>query len=94
VTTVQEFHAQVWPDGIGLAAMPIGVKHIESVNVYLVEDGGSVTLVDCGMWQPGEPDDGLTKLRDALNVRGYVLDDISRIIVTHAHIDHTVWPDD
>ena len=68
--------------------MPIGVNHIESVNVYLVEDGDSVTLVDCGMWQPGEPDDGLTKLRDALNVRGYVLDDISRIIVTHAHIDH------
>ena len=68
--------------------MPIGINHIESVNVYLVEDGDSVTLVDCGMWHPGEPDDGLTKLRDALNARGYVLDDISRIIVTHAHIDH------
>ena len=88
VSTVEEFHGQVWPDGIGVAAMPIGVNHIESVNVYLVEDGDSVTLVDCGMWHPGEPDDGLTKLRDALNVRGYVLDDISRIIVTHAHIDH------
>ena len=68
--------------------MPIGINHIESVNVYLVEDGDSVTLVDCGMWHPGEPDDGLTKLRDTLNARGYVLDDISRIIVTHAHIDH------
>ena len=68
--------------------MPIGINHIESVNVYLVEDGDSVTLVDCGMWHPGEPDDGLTKLRHALNTRGYVLDDISRIIVTHAHIDH------
>ena len=88
VSTVEEFHGQVWPDGIGVAAMPIGVNHIESVNVYLVADGDSVTLVDCGMWHPGEPDDGLTKLRDALNVRGYVLDDISRIIVTHAHIDH------
>ena len=68
--------------------MPIGVNHIESVNVYILEDGDSVTLVDCGMWHPGEPEDGLTKLNDALNVRGYVLDDISRIIVTHAHIDH------
>ena len=76
------------PDGIGLATMPIGINHIESVNVYLVEDGDSVTLVDCGMWHPGEPDDGLTTLRHALNARGYVLDDISRIFVTHAHIDH------
>ena len=40
--------------------MPIGINHIESVNVYIVEDGDSVTLVDCGMWHPGEPDDGLT----------------------------------
>ena len=68
--------------------MPIGINHIESVNVYLVEDGDSVTLVDCGMWHPGEPDDGLTKLRHTLNTRGFVLEDISRIIVTHAHIDH------
>ena len=68
--------------------MPIGINHIESVNVYIVEDGDSVTLVDCGMWHPGEPDDGLSILRHALNSRGYVLDDIARIIVTHAHIDH------
>ena len=68
--------------------MPIGINHIESVNVYIVEDGDNVTLVDCGMWHPGEPDDGLSTLRHALNTRGYVLDDIARIIVTHAHIDH------
>ena len=35
--------------------MPIGINHIESVNVYLVEDGDSVTLVDCGMWHPASP---------------------------------------
>jgi glyoxylase-like metal-dependent hydrolase (beta-lactamase superfamily II) len=76
------------PDGIGLATMPIGINHIDSVNVYLVEDGDSVTLVDCGMWHPGEPDDGLTMLRHALEARGHVLGDISRIFITHAHIDH------
>lgn len=88
VTTTRELHGHVQADGIGVAAMPIGVNHIETVNVYIIEDGDSVTLVDCGMWRPGEPDAGLTVLRDALNVRGYVLEDISRIIVTHAHIDH------
>ncbi len=87
-TTAPELRGQIQPDGIGLATMPIGINHIESVNVYIVEDGDSVTLVDCGMWHPGEPDDGLSTLRHALNARGYVLDDISRIVVTHAHIDH------
>ena len=75
-TTAPELRGQIQPDGIGLATMPIGINHIESVNVYIVEDGDSVTLVDCGMWHPGEPDDGLSTLRHALNTRGYVLDDI------------------
>ena len=47
MTISQEFHRQaqaVQPDGIGLATMPIGINHIESVNVYLVEDGDSVAL--------------------------------------------------
>ena len=87
-TTAPELHGQIQPDGIGLATMPIGINHIESVNVYIIEDGDTVTLVDCGMWHPGEPDDGLSVLRHALNTRGYVLDDIAQIIVTHAHIDH------
>ena len=88
MTLSHELRSQVQPDGIGLATMPIGINHIESVNVYLVEDGDSVTLVDCGMWHPGEPDDGLTTLRHALNARGYALGDVSRIFITHAHIDH------
>lgn len=88
MTPVAEFRIREWPDGIGVAAMPIGVNHIESVNVYLIEDGDSITLVDCGIWQSDEPDDGLAQLREALNRRGYVLEDVSRVIVTHAHIDH------
>ena len=92
MTLSHELRSQVQPDGIGLATMPIGINHIESVNVYLVEDGDSVTLVDCGMWHPGEPDDGLTTLRHALNARGYALGDVSRIVITHAHIDHYAWP--
>jgi glyoxylase-like metal-dependent hydrolase (beta-lactamase superfamily II) len=76
------------PAGIGSVAMPIGLNSIESVNVYLLEDGDRVTLVDCGIWRPDQPDDGMAALRHGLNARGYVLEDVSRIIVTHAHIDH------
>jgi glyoxylase-like metal-dependent hydrolase (beta-lactamase superfamily II) len=88
VTISNDVRRPTHPEGIGLAEMPIGINHIESVNVYIIEDGDSVTLVDCGMWHPGEPDDGLTVLRGALHARGYILDDISRIFITHAHIDH------
>jgi hypothetical protein len=41
VSTTATLPAQTWPDGIGVAAMPIGVNHIDTVNVYLVEDGDS-----------------------------------------------------
>lgn len=88
MTTSPERQRPLQPEGIGLATVPIGVNRIESVNVYIIEDGDSVALVDCGMWRPGEPDDGLAVLRRALNIRGYSVDDISRIFVTHAHIDH------
>lgn len=53
------------------------------VNCYLVEDEGGVTLVDTGlpaMW----PD-----LVAALGELNYAPGDISAVVLTHAHFDHT-----
>ena len=61
---------QVQPDGIGLATMPIGINHIESVNVYIVEDG---ELGDAGGLRhvaSRRADAGLSTLHHALNARG------------------------
>jgi glyoxylase-like metal-dependent hydrolase (beta-lactamase superfamily II) len=80
--------AQPAVDGVTRIAVPIGVNNIESVNVYAIADADRITLVDCGIWRP-EPDqieDG--NLERGLNAAGYALRDVSRIIVTHAHIDH------
>jgi glyoxylase-like metal-dependent hydrolase (beta-lactamase superfamily II) len=74
--------------GIDRVALPVGLNQIESVNSYLLADGDRVTIVDCGIWRPEEDDDGLGALGRGLNRAGYALADISRIIVTHAHIDH------
>jgi glyoxylase-like metal-dependent hydrolase (beta-lactamase superfamily II) len=55
----------------------------ERVNFYLVEDGGRVTLVDAGLsgyWDQIEP---------ALAQIGRGLDDVSAVVLTHAHSDHT-----
>jgi glyoxylase-like metal-dependent hydrolase (beta-lactamase superfamily II) len=79
------------PDGVaGVArvALPIGLHGIESVNVYLLADGDKVTLVDCGVWRSDVGDAGLAALEKGLQGAGYALRDVSRIIVTHAHIDH------
>jgi glyoxylase-like metal-dependent hydrolase (beta-lactamase superfamily II) len=53
-----------------------------SVNAYLVEDAGEVTIVDAGLsgyWAdlPGE-----------LGAMGRTLDDVRALVLTHGHRDH------
>ena len=74
--------------GVTRLPLPIGVHGIESVNCYVLADSNEVTLVDCGIWRSGPGDDGLAVLRQGLRSAGYELADVSRIVVTHAHIDH------
>jgi glyoxylase-like metal-dependent hydrolase (beta-lactamase superfamily II) len=74
-------------EGISRVAVPVGVNSIETVDVYVLADGDRVTLVDCGVWRP-DADGGLLALETGLQGVGYAIRDISRIIVTHAHIDH------
>ena len=52
------------------------------VNAYLVDDGGTLTLVDAGMpWHGGA-------LVDAVVEAGFVLDDLDRVLLTHYDLDH------
>jgi len=74
--------------GLTRIAFPVGLHGIESVNVYALADGDHVTLVDCGVWRAELGDNGLAALTRGLDQAGYELRDISRIIITHAHIDH------
>jgi glyoxylase-like metal-dependent hydrolase (beta-lactamase superfamily II) len=74
--------------GITRVPLPIGIHGIESVNVYVLADGDKVTLVDCGVWRAEPGDDGLPALERGIEKAGYALRDVSRIVVTHAHIDH------
>jgi glyoxylase-like metal-dependent hydrolase (beta-lactamase superfamily II) len=52
------------------------------VNSYLVEDGGAITVVDCGApayWNA---------LPAELATMGRTLDDVRAVVLTHAHTDH------
>src|SRR6266566_4058999 len=75
-------------DGVTRIPLPVGLHRIETVNVYALADGDRVTLVDCGLWRADPDDDGLAALDTGLHAAGYAVRDVSRIIVTHAHIDH------
>ena len=75
-------------EGVTRLPLPVGVHGIATVNAYLLADGPHVTLVDCGVWRADPADDGLAALRQGVRTAGYELSDVSRIVITHAHIDH------
>jgi glyoxylase-like metal-dependent hydrolase (beta-lactamase superfamily II) len=61
-----------------------GVHRLGSgqVNVYLVEDGGAVTIIDAGL--PGYWSDLLAEL----GAMGRSLADVRAVVLTHGHSDH------
>jgi glyoxylase-like metal-dependent hydrolase (beta-lactamase superfamily II) len=61
-----------------------GVRWIDlaSVNAYLVDDGGALTLVDAGL-----PRDDAHIIR-ALQETGHSITDVERVLVTHYDLDH------
>jgi glyoxylase-like metal-dependent hydrolase (beta-lactamase superfamily II) len=61
-----------------------GVWQVElsGVNAYLADDGGTLTLVD-----GGTPIDG-ARLRTAVELAGYHLTEVERVLVTHYDVDH------
>ncbi len=53
------------------------------INCYLVQ-GDALTLIDTG----ARTDDAIAALNEQLNTRGLSMQDVRRIIITHAHVDH------
>ena len=61
-----------------------GIRRIGNglINVYLVEEAGSVTIIDAGA--PGYWSDLPAELREM----GRSLDDVRAVVLTHGHTDH------
>lgn len=64
--------------------LPLPGDGLKAVNVYAVEDGGGVTLIDGG-WALEVAERELAR---SLGTLGLGLGDIRRFLVTHAHRDH------
>jgi len=76
--------------GVFRLVLPLGIHGIPSVNGYLIADESGATLVDCGVYAERPPggDDATAELAAALGECGSSLDRVSRLFITHAHIDH------
>lgn len=70
--------------GIHRIPLPLPGDALKAVNVYAVEDGDRLALVDAG-WHR---DDSWEALRDSLRQIGAEPGDIGQVLVTHVHHDH------
>ena len=70
--------------GVHRIPLPMPADGLRAVNVYAVDDGGGISLIDGG-WAVAEARTALVKALDEL---GHAPGDINRILVTHAHRDH------
>lgn len=64
--------------------LPLPTDGLRAVNVYAIDHGDSLTLIDAG-WAVAETTPALERGLAAL---GRAFTDISRILVTHVHRDH------
>ncbi len=70
--------------GVHRIPLPLPNDGLHTVNVYAVEDGDGVVMIDAG-WALDEATD---RLEAALDTLGHGFADIRRFLVTHMHRDH------
>ena len=80
-------------DGVYRLALTLGIHGVPTVSAYLLRGDDGDTLVDCGIAagvDGGDPGpDGTAAVSAALAAAaGSSLEQLKRLVVTHAHINH------
>lgn len=70
--------------GVHRIPLPLPGDGLRAVNVYAVEDGDRLTLIDAG-WAI---DEAFDRLEGALASLGFGFDQVVRMLITHMHRDH------
>lgn len=70
--------------GVHRIPLPLPMDGLRAVNVYAVETGGGLVMIDSG-WALEVAE---RQLEQALGTLGYEFGDIQRFLVTHMHRDH------
>lgn len=71
-------------EGVHRIVLPLPLRGLAAVNVYVLRGTDGLVLVDSG-WAS---DTSLAALKDGLAQLGYDLQDIDLFVVTHSHWDH------
>lgn len=81
-TTAQDLASRLKHDGI--TVIDLGFLGTDKViAAYLIESGNELTLIETG------PTTTLPNLKSGIAHAGYNFGDITRIVVTHIHLDHS-----
>jgi glyoxylase-like metal-dependent hydrolase (beta-lactamase superfamily II) len=70
--------------GVHRIPLPLPGDALRAVNVYLIEDGDTLVLIDSG-WALASAQDQLDSMLGGL---GYGIADVGRFLMTHVHRDH------
>ncbi|CAN5180985.1 hypothetical protein BH23ACT9_BH23ACT9_36660 [soil metagenome] len=70
--------------GVHRAPVPLPSDGLRAVNIYVIEDGDGVTLIDAGWDGPVARE----AVQRGLEVAGAEIGDVHRILVSHVHYDH------
>ena len=74
--------------GVFRLVLPLPWPGLDRVNAYLLEAPDGCTLVDAGMFLPDIDNEGWDDLEAAFSACGHKPSDVSRLVITHTHIDH------
>lgn len=75
--------------GVFRLVLPLPFPGLKKVNAYLLTDDSGSTLIDCGIYLPDPTEDhGWDDLVAAFEAAGQRVEEVTRLIVTHTHIDH------
>ena len=74
--------------GVFRLVLPLPWPGLNSVNAYLLEAADGCTLVDGGMFLPDEDNQGWDDIEAAFAACGHRPSDVTRLAITHTHIDH------
>jgi glyoxylase-like metal-dependent hydrolase (beta-lactamase superfamily II) len=75
--------------GVFRLVLPLRLPGLRAVNAYLLRDEAGFTLVDCGIHDRElDPEGGWAHLCEALAACDARPEQVTRLIVTHHHVDH------
>ncbi len=72
------------PSWIHRVKVPIPIESLKYINVYMITDNTSFSLIDAGMYNMRS----FHELSKEIKKLGYKISDMESVIVTHFHVDH------